>query len=401
MTTELTGVIPRMPFDYASRCVQRSILDVYRKSYWSWLTFEANWTTPAWVQTGTVNVTQGSNTVQFDPLSATPAINAIGTQPSPVTKRQFRIGVGTIYNIWGWSAPAGTVDTSGTAVTWVSGDTFNPDGSQDGLEIAIGGTAYTIDTVSSATALTLTTSAGSQSGAAFQVGGVATLDRLYQESTATDSAYAILQCYYASPVQDFRGWASIRDMLNYNDLFFNKDRAWGDTIDPQRTFYYIPTNVWFFQNDLNPNSSTYGWPLFEIWGAPTYQLTYQLWGYRSGYKVTNGMEVPLVGPGCSLDSTSNPSASLPQGIGEDVVMAKARKYAYEWAEANRNKMEGGQNFVTLKRDSDVDYNKLFRDYRKQDRALYDAFHVHFRRSRAFPGVEPAYNAIAGVASPGA
>jgi hypothetical protein len=328
-------MLPRMPFDYALTCVYRSILDVYRQSYWSWLTFESNWTSPGWVQNGTVTVTQGSNQVVFNGAAST-AINAIGFVPSTVTQRQFRIGVGTIYNIWAW----------------------------DGVNTA-------------------------------------TLDRNYQESSASGSAYTIFQCYYASPVQDFRSWASIRDMINYNDLWFNKDRSWGDLIDPQRTFYYIPTHVWFYQNDQNPNSATYGWPLFEIWGAPTYQLTYQLWGYRSGFTVSNGAEVPLVGPISSVDASINPRTALPQGIGEDVVMPKARQYAYGWAEANREKIDGRQNFLALKNGDEKEYLKQRAVYRKQDRALYDAFHTRFRRSRVFPGTEPTYNAISGVATPGA
>ncbi len=383
MTTELTGMLPRMPYDYASKCVDRATLDAYRQNAWSFLTFESNWTSPAWVQNGTVSVAQGSSTIQFDPLIATPAINAIGLVPSAVTQRQFRIGIGTIYNIWTYSAPSGTVDTAGTAVTAASGDNFlaGIGGAWIGLLIAIAGVSYSIVSVASdGLSLVISSSAGSHSGSTFQVGGIATLDRNYQEITAAASSYVVFQCYYVSPVKDFKGWASVRDMLNYNDVHTNHTRAWADERDPQRTFYYYPTEVWFYENDPNPASSTYGWPVFELLGAPTYQLTYQLYGYRKG--------VPLV----------NPSDELPSAIGEDCVMAKARYYGYEWAEANRVQGDKIGNYLRLMDSNLKMYTRLYRDYRRDDRYMVDAFHTRFRRTRGTAG--PTYNAIAGVANPG-
>lgn len=385
MTTELTGMLPRIPYDYASTIINRALLETYRKNIWSFLFFEGNWTSPsAWITSGTVSVVQGRSTIQFDPLTATPAINAIGLVPSPVTQRQFRVGVGTVYNIWAYSAPSGTVDTSGTAVTWDSGDDFSAGvgGAWNGLSYAISGVVYTIASVSSATALVLTTSAGAQSGATFQMGGIATLDRNYQEATAATSGYAILQCYYVSPVSDLKGWDAVVDMLNYNPLYLNKDRPWINQIDPQRTFYYIPTHVVPYQVDQNPNSSTYGYQMFEMWGWPTYQLTWQLYGYRKG--------TPLV----------NPDDEIPIQIGEDCVMAKARYYGYEWAEANRENARTGGNLLQLKRDAQIEHELLVRQYRRDDRNLVDAWYTKFRRSRSLPNREPSYNAIAGVASPG-
>src|ERR1700722_17335206 len=93
MATELTGLIPEMSIDYSFSCVYRSLMDVYRKSFWSFLTFESNWTSPEWITVGTVAVTQGQNTVVFD-VTAAAALNAVGFVPSPIAKRQFRIGVG-------------------------------------------------------------------------------------------------------------------------------------------------------------------------------------------------------------------------------------------------------------------------------------------------------------------
>lgn len=416
MATECTGIIPRAPYDYCETIVNRATLDAYRQNLWSFLTFESNWTSPGWLQVGIVSVTQGQSTIQFDPLAATPSLNAITfNQPSPITKRQLRIGVGTIYNIWQYSAPAGTINTSssGNTFTWVSGSTFlpvltatNPAGtSLVGLQVAVAGVSLTIATVANdGLSGTFTTSPGNHSGAAFQVGAVALLDRNYQEVTAAASGYTVFQCYYVSPVPDFKAWASVRDMLNYNELYTNKTREWINLRDPQRTFYYIPTHVVYYQNDMNPVSATYGWPMFEMWGAPTYVLTWQLYGYRKGFTLVNGVPMPISTTSLASGAPQalvQPSDDLPTALGEDCVMAKARYYAYEWAEANRVKGDINRNFLQLKNGALTEYSRLYRDYRRDDRATSDAWHTRFRRSQAWPNRDPSYNAIAGVASPGA
>ena len=59
----------------------------------------------------------------------------------------------------------GVVNTSGTAVTWVSGNQFFP--GMVGNPIIINSVSYTVATYISATSITLTTSAGSQSGVSY------------------------------------------------------------------------------------------------------------------------------------------------------------------------------------------------------------------------------------------
>jgi hypothetical protein len=70
---------------------------------------------------------------------------------------------------WDASNASGTVSTSGTTVTWVSGTQFYTGTYWNNQSITINGTVYTIASVSSLTSLTLTTSAGTQSGVAYSM----------------------------------------------------------------------------------------------------------------------------------------------------------------------------------------------------------------------------------------
>lgn len=321
MYSELTGCIPKLPVDYSKTLINRAWRDVRRQNLWSFQLFEANWTSPNIVNSGTATTIQGSSLVVLSAAAIT-AVNAIGFVPSPVTERQFRIGIGTIYNIWAW----------------------------DG-----------VDTL--------------------------TLDRPYAEASGSAQAYAISQAYYIAPFEDFLTFMSVRDIVNFNDLVLNKNRDWIDMQDPQRTIFYIPTHVVYYTKVQNPNSSKYGWPSYELWGNPQYQLIYQLYGIRRG--------VPL----------SAASDTLPPEIGEDCVVALARKYAYEWAEANKGDMPraNGSDYRYLIGVAGSDYNRLYKEYRRDDRERVDNWFNIRRPTNAYPfsNVAGFYNSIGQMASPGA
>ena len=320
MSAEVVGSVPKMPVDYAYTCVSRAYKDVRRQNLWSFLLFDANWTTPSIVNAGTVTVTQGSKTVVFD-AAASAAITAIGAFPSAVTQRQFRIGIGTIYNIWA-------------------------------ISTAIGGI------------VTLT------------------LDRNSQEASGAGVTYMIYQVYYAAPMQDFWAWLSVLDPTNMSELVTNKSRSWLNGEDAQRTVFYLPTHVVPYQKDLNPASPTFNYMLFELWGSPTFNLTYQLYGIRKGLDLVNDAD------------------NLPAEIGEDCVLALAKKYAYEWAEANKGDMPRavGSDYRFLIGDTKSEYKRLFMEYRKQDREVVDNWRTRLRKDWNWPGLY--YSSIAGIASPG-
>jgi len=217
------------------------------------------------------------------------------------------------------------------------------------------------------------------------VTGVATLDRNYQEAGAVGASYVIVQYYFASPVPWFWQWLSIVDRLNFNPLGFHRNRAWLDERDPQRTLAlsYIPTEVVPYTLDMNPASPTYQRMLFELWGVPQYPLTWDLYGVSLGN--------PLV----------NPGDTLPPPIGEDCVIAVAKKYAYQWAEANKGDQPRsvGSDYKFLIGETMADFERLYTDYRRIDWGICKAFNTRLRRRNTYP-LFPAYSSIAQTASPG-
>jgi hypothetical protein len=68
---------------------------------------------------------------------------------------------------WYTGTNSGTVNTSGATVQWASGNAFQANGSWAGGTMTINGASYTIATVQSPYSLTLTSSAGTQAGAAY------------------------------------------------------------------------------------------------------------------------------------------------------------------------------------------------------------------------------------------
>ena len=95
-----------------------------------------------------------------------------------------------VLTIMGGTA-TGTCNTSGTAVTWVSGNTFVA--GMAGQSIKIGSTVYTVSTYNSSTSLTLTSSAGTNTGATFHAaiayGGIVVTDNNLTDGLPAHSVY--------------------------------------------------------------------------------------------------------------------------------------------------------------------------------------------------------------------
>lgn len=213
--------------------------------------------------------------------------------------------------------------------------------------------------------------------------GVLTLDRLYGEASATNASYFIYQVYYASPSKTFLRFMSVRDMTNFLDLFIVSTREEIDQMDPQRNWFTYPTHVIPYKPDNRPGSATPGYMLHELWGGPTYSLNYQLLYIDKGPDLIN------------------PTDTLPMAIGEDVVLAKARVYAYEWAEANKGALDrnNGPDYRFLMGAAAKEFDTLFKNYRREDRETADNYFSAGRRS-LFGRAYGQYNSISGTANPG-
>jgi hypothetical protein len=122
-----------------------------------------------------------------------------------------------------WSGASGTVNTSGTAVTWVSGTTFPTDAA--GQQITINSVAYTVASVTSSTALVLTSSAGVQSAVAFSASsnsGIPTVS-----NTIVASAYPAISSGTAKSSGTLTGWTT---SVYKDDIFgFNIKAVSGGT----------------------------------------------------------------------------------------------------------------------------------------------------------------------------
>jgi hypothetical protein len=340
MRSELRGQVPKLPFAFTATLINRAWRTIRERNLWSFNLYESSWITPPPINGGTVTVTQGFPTITFDTAIAVPAIlaNQTANPYSLITQRQFRGGTaggtGGIYNIIALSPN-------------------------------------------------------------FPSNGIATLDRPYGDPSGSGAAYIIFQNYYAAPFRDHRYWLSVRNPTMFLDMELDMTRAWVDERDPQRTWYQFPTHVipWGLDNRgagtdpyANPpaanQSSTYGFPLFELWGVPVTPFTYQCYGLRSGPDLTS------------------PTDTLPFSVGEDCVIALAKYYAYQWGESNKGMgaSKADPDYKFLMGAAKAEFKELLTMYRLRDKDFIDNWFSckgPSLASRSFG----YFNTIAGFAGP--
>jgi hypothetical protein len=195
--------------------------------------------------------------------------------------------------------------------------------------------------------------------------------------------YSIYQPYIAAPVADFERFLAVYDIANSGWLMTRGDRREVGRMDPQRQIFSNPDRLLALGQDERAGSSTPGWQRYELWPGPQNQYLYQVWGLRSGADLVN------------LSDT------LPIGIPESLVKAKARARCYEQAEANKdpnNPRGAGADFRFLIGAALAQYERELKYARLRDRDKVDIFVTKMTRLTGGPAPTTFNSQTGGILS---
>ena len=213
-----------------------------------------------------------------------------------------------------------------------------------------------------------------------------TLDRPFIDFVASPSSlgYMIYQAYYPVPVADFNRYLSVKDMVNGSWLGLTTTRREIDVDDPQRLYFSFPRMLVDFATDQRPNSATPGFMMQELYPHPVSPVGYQTYFLRDGTDLVKE------------------SDTLPSPITEEFVLLRAKLFAYEWAEGNRDPAEArGQNadYTFLIKLAQAEFEDKKKSVRRKDRNRVDAFVSKMYRFGDRTRL-PYYSSIAGRAYSG-
>ncbi len=174
-------------------------------------------------------------------------------------------------------------------------------------------------------------------------GGAAVLDRAYQEDTDTAATYTLLRCF-VSPSDDFLRFIAINDTLRSKPMMYGP--RWTqqtlDRYDPQRIDTSDP---YVFATYVYRDGHTQ----YEIWPNPTVGQAFIVEYRKRGVDLVSG-------------------DSLPDAIGTDLVLSRAKYRAYEFGAAHAQQAWKVQQFLALMKEANTDYMVKLRDYKKLDKA---------------------------------
>lgn len=220
--------------------------------------------------------------------------------------------------------------------------------------------------------------------------GTLTLDRPFVDPLPDYAGvgYRMFQAYIAAP-KGFKRWLNIADMFNCWPMDIWTSRRTANMVDPARLYTSNPICVFGLGEDQRGvgtanASSTLGQQLFELYPNPSTAISYQT------YYVWNGPELV------------NNSDEVPYPITQDVVLEKAKTYAYEWAEGRKDVMAAkgsGANYLMLKRDAEQTFQNRLKSLRLIDKDSVDAFNINMDSFMAAFRM-PYFNAPVGRANMG-
>jgi hypothetical protein len=222
--------------------------------------------------------------------------------------------------------------------------------------------------------------------------GTLTLDRPFVDPLPqyTGVGYQMFQAYIPA-VKGFKRWLNVADMFNCWSIDIWTSRRTVNMFDPARLYTSNPVAILGLGADQRgagtpTPSATLGQQLFELYPNPSSAISYQT------YYVWDGPELV------------NNSDELPYPITQDVVLTKARTYAYEWTEARKDVMVAkgsGANYSQLKKEGEGEFLMRLKTLRLLDKEAVDSYNIQMGNFMGGFVRAPYYNAQVGRASMGA
>lgn len=191
------------------------------------------------------------------------------------------------------------------------------------------------------------------------VGSTLTLDRPFIDPAGSGQSYLCYQCYYTSPVQDFKRWLDWRDMTNGQWLSIYESRREVNIGDPKRLYFAFPYWVLDYAVDTRAGSSTLGWPMYELYPNPLSVVSYMRWWVRFG-----------------PDLAQQPNETPPYPITDKLLFARSRMRGWAWAEANKKPdmpRGAGADYKFLASEAEAEYEEELKVIGKTDRDLIELF----------------------------
>jgi hypothetical protein len=179
-------------------------------------------------------------------------------------------------------------------------------------------------------------------------GATITLDRPYREDTAAGEDYQVFTCYFDPPSSDFNSFVLVKDIANNYNIRLGFTHREINAFDPQRTTTGEP----LYLASFTPNSS--GTPRYELWPHPTTAKSYYCIYQRRGV---------------DFSATTD---TVPEVIGEALLIERACFYVYQWAMQTGLTPNGKSvDWRFLMAQSQAEYKDALRQAAREDNDAYE------------------------------
>jgi hypothetical protein len=359
MQTTLQGDVPNVARVQAQNAINRALGKIYDDRTWSFQTAQAGWLA-GWVllNTGTYTVTPFSNQVVAD-VVATQQVYSLTGRPL-ITELQYRDPNRFFYSIvalggngsiaYGTTLTPGSGQTPGTYTYSILDNGGPGSGGSVSVTVASNGTVSASPVILAAGTRYVNpyinfSQGGTPATFTFTQFAVLTLDRPWMEPTSgPGQSYMIYQALFPSPCEDFRGFTAAWNTTDAWPLdFSNKSQLDLAREDPQRLIFDDPRYIVKYGPDTRPNSSTFGYQLYELWPNVLNPIPVSFGYERRGPKLVN------------------PTDCVVYPLTEELVLWRSKEELYDMAEATKSKdMARGQgaNFEYLSGKAHAQYEEI-------------------------------------------